>query len=164
MDGEVRAGADVTPLGHDGSRRFPRLLLPYEENVVDLEALGRVLMAAHEEGLPACLFRVIDGPGDEFELGLLRVGDLHPIEVLQGFVAPDDWSALGVVAGAWATTPAGRERARVAVVVDREGAASGVVALASGRTITEAPSEGRLLDGLRSALGVVPQAGRVSGC
>lgn len=101
--------------------------------------------------------------GDDLDLGILPLDGLHPAELLDGFSAPDDWLALGVVTRGWAA-PMGplrpsrhpaRRRVCTTVLLDRGG---GVV----GRTVDDAgavvidgpPGEGEVLELLRAALGL----------
>jgi hypothetical protein len=87
---------------------------------------------------------------------------------LVGFVAPRRCSAVGVVAGGWATPlpgrtgtgrqgrqgREGRQRVRTTLLVDRDGMGAGRVRWASGRVVDEPPVSGRMLDCLRRALGL----------
>jgi hypothetical protein len=89
---------------------------------------------------------------------------------LVGFVAPKRCSAVGVVAGGWATTTADadrivsggsrsspRERVRSTVVVQRDGSSFGRLRWASGRVVDEAPTYGRMFDCLRRAVGLATE-------
>jgi hypothetical protein len=79
---------------------------------------------------------------------------------LFGFVAPRRCSAVGVVAGGWASlingpsdrTAGDRERVRSTLLLDRDGMAAGRVRWASGRVVDEPPTSGRMVDCLRRAM------------
>jgi hypothetical protein len=125
-----------------------------KEGVVDLAPLVRVLETVAAKGGPPTLFHVVEGAGDEFQLGVLPIEHVSPFEMLLGFDAPAEWSALGLLSGGWAHTPAGRQRVTMAVAVDRAGGLSAHTRLADGQELTEPPSEGRVLDCLRRAMGL----------
>jgi hypothetical protein len=77
---------------------------------------------------------------------------------LVGYVAPGECSAVGIVAGGWATPLSGcastsdGQRVRSTVVLDRDGRVAARVRWASGRILDEPPTSGRMLDCLRRAL------------
>jgi hypothetical protein len=118
------------------------------------------------------LARVDDDP-TQVELRLRDLDGVSPTDALFGFVAPEDCLALASVGGGWAAPPDeedGEEaflghratrrpsahpdavRARIIVVVDRNGRTAGRTVLADGRTIDEPPSGGFVLDALHRAL------------
>lgn len=86
--------------------------------------------------------------------------DGAPADVLLGFVAPDDWVALGVAAGGW-THPidsgpgptAPRQRAAVVTIVHRSGLVVSRVRMGD-EVFHEPPACGLTLDALRRALGL----------
>ena len=70
--------------------------------VLDLDPWVEILEAVlpdHQNGL---LIRLVPD-GDHIELGLLPLDGLHPSELLDGFVAPPEWAALGLVTRGWAS-------------------------------------------------------------
>lgn len=75
-----------------------------------LAALAELAEAGFRDRRPgACLLRARD-LGDEVELGWRPVeGGAHPLDDLAGFVAPDDWTAIGVAATGFARHLARRE-------------------------------------------------------
>jgi hypothetical protein len=107
------------------------------------------------------LVRLEAGPGhDEIQLGLLEL-DVHPLERLLGFTAPDEWQALGVCCEGWAasldsgTRPSrakGRMRVRHALLVSRDGLIESGLRLAGGEFEPMPGGEGALLDALQRAL------------
>ncbi|HSH62417.1 MAG TPA: hypothetical protein VK988_22760 [Acidimicrobiales bacterium] len=124
----------------------------------------------HERGWgqPPLLLRIEGGldPDKVAELAV-RALDGHPAEALLGFSAPPTWTAMGVGAEGWATScaaaphgdqteapaGAGRERVRSVVLLGRRGGPVGRLRWADGRTLAQAPDEGRVLDCLARALG-----------
>jgi hypothetical protein len=101
----------------------------------------------------------------------LHALDGHPTDALLGFVAPDDWSCIGVSSGAWASTydgppdrpvPTGiaRRRVHLVYVVDRAGASVSIYREADQLPRTQRASRaaperaGALDDHLRRALGI----------
>jgi hypothetical protein len=111
-----------------------------------------------------------DAPG-EVEVGVLPLGELHPAEVLDGFEAPEEWFALGVVATGWGAPDDGsrpsthprRRRVISTVLVDRAGHVAGRIRFASGEVIAAPPEAGEVLELLRRALGLAPSAVSRSG-
>ncbi|MEY2449782.1 MAG: hypothetical protein QOH79_3258 [Acidimicrobiaceae bacterium] len=98
-----------------------------------------------------------------FDLGVRPIdGDISVVEALAGFVAPDDWLAVGVVTEGNARHLADREarhRVRCVHLVDRTGASGSTVRLQGedatvlGTTEEHEPS-GRIDDACRRALGL----------
>ncbi|MBA3653459.1 MAG: hypothetical protein H0W70_04625 [Actinobacteria bacterium] len=87
----------------------------------------------------------------------------HPLEVLMGFVAPDEWAALGAVCHGWATRqltvrPSNAEdrvRIRSIHVSARDGGEIGGYRQAgSPFELAPGPAEGMVPDALRRALGL----------
>jgi hypothetical protein len=82
--------------------------------------------------------------------------DDHNMERLIGFVAPDNCTAVALVAGGWAWSmdrpvaeaKAERQRIRTTCAVSRLGQVAGRIRWADGLEINEAPSTGRALDSL----------------
>jgi hypothetical protein len=109
------------------------------------------------------LVRLRRSDGVDLDLGVLPLDGLHPAELLEGFTAPDDWIALGVVTRGWAS-PMGpvrpsahpaRRRVCSTVLLDREGAVVGRTIDEAGVVVADGPPrEGVVLELLRSALGV----------
>lgn len=100
---------------------------------------------------------------DRVDLAVLPLDGLHPAELLDGFVAPEDWLALGLVTRGWAA-PLGparpsahpaRRRVCTTVLLDRSGSTVGRTIDDSGRVVIDGPpGEGAVLDLLRCALGL----------
>src|SRR5437899_9036034 len=86
----------------------------------------------------AVLVRLSQPDDDEVEVGVLPLGGVHPADMLDGFDAPADWAALGIVCRGWASPMDGerpslhpnRRRVLATVLLDRAGNWA-------GRTITE---------------------------
>lgn len=104
----------------------------------------------------------VDAP-DEIDLGLLPLDELHPAELLEGFEAPPECIALGLVTGGWAAPmfegrpsrhPA-RRRVTNTVLIDRAGNVAGRLRWDDGTTLDEPPADGELLRLLRVAMGVI---------
>jgi hypothetical protein len=90
---------------------------------------------------------------------------------LVGFVAPTGCSAVGLVAGGWATKVAGgpdgaaggrsssggRQRCRTTVLVQRDGTCCARLRWESGRIVDEAPTSGRMFDCLRRTVGLATE-------
>jgi hypothetical protein len=131
---------------------------------IDLEPWLEILDVAVPASQDGVLVRLAPD-GDDIELGVLPLDGLHPAELLEGFTAPTDWSALGLVARGWAA-PMGdvrpsahpsRRRVTTTVLVDREGRTVGRTCDDRGNVVIDGPpKEGRLLDLLRTALGIEP--------
>ena len=134
---------------------MPTCSSPLLERVVDV-----LLNARPDEGEGAMLVHVV-ATDDGLDLGVKPI-DGHPSEHLLGFVAPDAWDALGLVANGWAS-PMGavrpsqhpdRVRTSSAVLVCRDGRVFAKTVGADGTAHTRPPSSGVLLDGLHRALGL----------
>jgi len=102
-----------------------------------------------------------DCSGGDVELGLLPLDGVHPAELLDGFDAPDEWWALGLVTRGWAspmgpTRPSqhpGRRRVTTTVLLDRAGRLVGRTVGDDGTVwIDGPPSEGELIRLLRQAM------------
>ena len=94
------------------------------------------------------------------EIAIRSLEGEHPFDALLGFVAPEDWEVLGVIAPGWGTQyakdPPLRRRLRVIHVASRAGEEASVLrwtgdAAAAAAPITERPV-GRVADCLRRAL------------
>jgi hypothetical protein len=131
-----------------------------------LDPWVELLDLALPEGRPCQLVRLAqppDAPG-EVEVGVLPLGELHPAEVLDGFEAPQEWFALGVVATGWGAPDDGlrpsshprRRRVISTVLVDRAGRVAGRIRFPSGEVIAAPPEAGEVLELLRRALGLTP--------
>ena len=115
------------------------------------------------------------GPVDELPTGdgaslirVMRNGEIairsldgdHPYDALLGFVAPDDWEVLGVIASGWGTFYAGpqegkRRRVRAIHVASRAGEEAGLLRFAgddSPSIEAAKDSPGRVADCIRRAL------------
>jgi hypothetical protein len=98
---------------------------------------------------------------DGLDLGVLPLDGLHPLDLLDGAVAPPGWLALGLVSRGWASPWDGsrpsRHPARVPVVAtvlaDRSGRFVGRVVASDGTVLLdEAPTEGEVPAALLAAL------------
>lgn len=101
------------------------------------------------------------GTSGQAELGVLPLGGSHPLELLEGTVAPPEWLALGVVSRGWASPWDGarpsRHPARVRIVatvlLDRAGNVAGRVVAGDGTVVLDQPPvDGAVPDALRAAL------------
>jgi hypothetical protein len=122
-----------------------------------LDAVGDVVAA---QGQPTWVrvFGPGEADGDDFSVGFCSEPD-----ALLGWVATPDCNAVGVVAtgrlhvlpGAPPQTEGlGCDRIRIACLVARTGNAASKVVLPDGRTVDQAPTEGRMLDCLRRCFGL----------
>jgi len=132
--------------------------------ITDLEPWLEILDAAVPATQNGVLVRLgVVEEGETLELGLLPLDGIHPAELLEGFEAPAEWFALGLVTRAWAA-PMGdvrpsshpaRRRVCTTVLVDRDGRVVGRTTGADGSILIDGPpEEGRLLDLLRQSLGL----------
>ena len=128
-----------------------------------LEQLVGILDAANDGEPPPKLVRIelID---DDVQIGMKPLAEGSIADHLLGCVAPEEWVALGVMAGGWAGPMDGShlrpsahpegQRIRSVVLVGRDGETAGVTRFADGRTIDGAPPEGAAMDCLRRAMGL----------
>jgi hypothetical protein len=108
------------------------------------------------------LVRLEQAPDDPeaVELGVLPLEGIHPAELLEGFVAPASWVALGVVCPGWASpvgagSPSGhpaRRRVTTTVLVDRAGNVAGRLRWEDESTLDVAPPEGEVVRLLLAAM------------
>lgn len=98
----------------------------------------------------------------ELQVGVSDLDGDHPLTALMGFVAPDDWWALGVISTGWmgpldggrpSANPDAVRTAQV-IAVTREGHVVSHVRAADGESFDDPPSHGRTLDALRRAVGL----------
>ena len=99
--------------------------------------------------------------GDTAEIGLLPLHGVHPLELLDGFEAPAEWFAFGLIARGWASPmddeqpsrhPA-RRRVTSTVLLDRDGHVAGRTIDEAGEVVIDGPpTEGAVLDALKAAL------------
>lgn len=92
------------------------------------------------------------GPLEAPELGVLALEGEHPGQVLLGFTAPEECSALGVVSTGWSLPPE-RVAVRSTVLVARDCTVAGRLSIEGAEPVTSAPESGVMLDLLRRALG-----------
>ena len=100
------------------------------------------------------------------EIAVRSLDGDHPYDALLGFVAPDDWEILGVIAPGWGTYYAGpskgeRRRVRVVFVASRRGEEASLLRFAGDEEptiMTEAQAPGRVADCVRRALDVATPA------
>jgi hypothetical protein len=101
-----------------------------------------------------------DAP-DQVEVALLPLRGDHPTLVLDGYVAPPDTLAIGVITGGW-VGPMGegapsqhpfRQRVTSTVLVGRVGNVAARVRTEDGPLLDTSPTEGAVLDALKASLG-----------
>ena len=138
-----------------------RRATPSPHHASPLQAVAEVVDLALADQLEhnGVLLRIIDAPdGDPevFELGWKSLEGDHPFEVLAGFTAPPEWSAIGVLVTGRAHHLDRPGQPPTAVtstyVVDRAGNVAGV--LRQGAKVEAIPgeAEGTVPDALRRAL------------
>ncbi|HVF32494.1 MAG TPA: hypothetical protein VM933_05615 [Acidimicrobiales bacterium] len=103
-----------------------------------------------------------DQEGGNVGFRVLEAGE-HPLDHLLGFVAPESWSAIGLVCYGWASPPseAGarpsehpeRRRVRVVSLLDRSGDERATATLDDG-TVVDEPGAGTVTDALHRCLGL----------
>jgi hypothetical protein len=91
------------------------------------------------------------------EVAVRSLDDQHPFDALLGFVAPDDWEVLGVIAPGWGTRvdTGVRLRTRVIYVAARDGEEASLIRFAGEDAEILQPTEravGRVADCVRRAL------------
>jgi hypothetical protein len=92
------------------------------------------------------------------EVGVRSLDNQHPFDALLGFVAPDDWEVLGVVAPGWGTRidTGARQRTRVVYLAARDGEEASLIRFAGDDNAEILrPTErtiGRVADCVRRAL------------
>jgi hypothetical protein len=120
-----------------------------------LERIGALLLDTVEDRQPTTLVHVIhDDDGEGFTLGTKHIHEA-PHEWLFGFTAPAGWWALGALCSGRAFGPDQPDRrAKVAIIVDREGNLGGGAIVDGGPLLDEPPGEGLVVDSLRRALGL----------
>lgn len=100
------------------------------------------------------------------EIAIRSLEGEHPYDALLGFVAPEDWEVLGVIAPGWGTYYGGtkkgeRRRVRVVHVVGRSGDRASVVRFAGDTEATvmdDTASPGRVADCIQRALNLPTEA------
>jgi len=132
--------------------------------------LASLVLAAdrelHAAGVDGAVLRVGPLAPAGSPLAWFPLEGAHPLDVLLGFTAPAHWPALGVscagrgrvlAGGGPPTGPAARpvaEPVRVTVLLDRAGAAAGVVRRGDRTTPLADPPQGTVADACRRALGL----------
>jgi hypothetical protein len=109
-------------------------------------------LAATSGGALLCAGEPLSGPGS---LAWFPLAGAHPLDLLLGLDAPRHWAALGVACTGRAHTASARpEPVAVTILLDRAGAAAGV--LRRGATVSDMPDrpEGVVADACRRALGL----------
>lgn len=133
---------------HTSTESLTRLATTIDADLGDVDELPT--------GDSASLIRVTRGG----EIAIRSLDGDHPFDALLGFVAPDDWEVLGVIAPGWGTlyeqNPPSRRRIRVIHVASRSGDEASLLRFAGDDTATTAPPgelpAGRVADCLRRAL------------
>jgi hypothetical protein len=120
--------------------------------------------------------RLPEGPDDEVQFSLKPLPPgMHPLEVLDGFIAPLDWAAVGVVArgkvrqlddvGGPGTAP---QQGTVVAIVARDGTRVGGIRVGDGPLLLDVagpndPVYGEIALALCRAVGVPAVAGKPEG-
>jgi hypothetical protein len=133
---------------HTSTESLNRLVTTIDADLGDVDELPT--------GESASLIRVTRSG----EIAIRSLDGDHPFDALLGFVAPDDWEILGVIAPGWGTryeqSPPSRQRIRVIHVASRSGDEASLLRFAGEPTATAAPigelPAGRVADCLRRAL------------
>ena len=129
--------------------------------VLDLDPWVEILEAVLPTDQNGLLIRLVPD-GDDIELGVLPLDGLHPTELLDGFVAPPEWAALGFITRGWASPMDGvrpsqhpaRRRIVGTILLDRLGNTAGRIIDERGDVVIDhPPPEGEVPRLLRSALG-----------
>lgn len=122
-----------------------------------LAAVAELIDGAMPDHDGHLLVHVIEEP-DDVALGLLPIPrSEHPMSVLAGFTAPDDWAAVGVRARGTAHHLDGddaSESARATFLVHRNGASHSMLRVGDDVTHVAVPVEGTLPDACRRVLGL----------
>lgn len=126
----------------------------------------QVLDQVRADELEPCLL-FVEPAVDDVRLGIKPLDGAHPSTLLLGFVAPDEWYALGVAAGGWAydvadraTGAPARHRVVVVTIVSRSGEVAHRTHVvddpAADRRLRDAGDEvdGEQVDLLRLSLGL----------
>jgi hypothetical protein len=87
-------------------------------------------------------------------LGWKSLEGVHPVDALLGFVAPDDWRAIGVCTTGRALSPGGTEAVTVTLLVDRAGTAASVLQRGGALEVLPGRPDGMVADACRRALGL----------
>lgn len=119
---------------------------------LDLEPWVAIVEAALPAHQNAMLVRLVPD-GDTIELGLLPLDGVHPAELLDGFDAPEEWAAIGLVARGRSLTAERKGRVVITHLVGRDGAEHGRVVDNKGEVLIDSPAPvGELPRLLRQAL------------
>ena len=92
------------------------------------------------------------------EVAIRSLDHQHPFDALLGFVAPEDWEVLGVIAPGWGThvDTGKRQRTRVIYVAARDGEEASLIRFAGDDDASvmrpSEPTVGRVADCVRRAL------------
>jgi hypothetical protein len=116
-----------------------------------------------EAGVEGAVVSVAADPHEPLAYDHYSLDGAHPLERLLRFVAPPEWAAIGVSSTGWAhpvdaggrpRPVAGSPRVRVTVLIDRSGAAGGVLHDGDDVTGLPEPPQGVVADACRRALGL----------
>jgi hypothetical protein len=121
------------------------------------DALVALATIAHEhlaDDPRGALLRLHDGQITTECLGWLSLDGAHPLDVLAGFVAPDDWRAIGVCATGRAHEPAGTSEVTFTLLVDRGGATASLLQRGGELEVLPGRPDGLVADACRRALGL----------
>jgi len=130
-----------------------------DEVLVFLGRLADSFCTTVDDRRGASLLRVAS-TDDGLEVGILDL-DGPPAEALLGAEVPDEWVALGVVAGGWAhplddgqVGRGCRRRVTSVVIVHRSGEIVARLRVGNDEVLREPPAYGLILDGLQRAFGL----------
>jgi hypothetical protein len=146
---------------------MPKHKLSYERSF--LHDVVDTFCSQVAEGGDSFLFRMAGVDDSGCDIGVLPLEGRHPADALLTMAAPDDWWALGVATGGWArplddSGTVGERLGRVAtgLAVTRSADVVSRVRF-KGRTISEPPGYGAVLDNLQRAMGLAtaPPTARV---
>jgi hypothetical protein len=121
------------------------------------DALVALATAAHEQLADdprGALLRVHETAPVAECLGWKSLEGVHPVDALLGFVAPDDWRAIGVCTTGRAHSPRGTEAVTLTLLVDRAGATASVLQRGGALEVLPGRPDGMVADACRRALGL----------
>lgn len=121
------------------------------------DALLAQATAAHEQLADdprGALLRVHETAPVAECLGWTSLEGVHPVDALLGFVAPDDWRAIGVCTTGRAHSPHGTEVVTLTLLVDRAGATASVLQRGGALEVLPGRPDGMVADACRRALGL----------
>jgi hypothetical protein len=121
------------------------------------DALVALATAAHDQLADdprGALLRVHETAPVAECLGWKSLEGVHPVDALLGFVAPDDWRAIGVCTTGRAHSPRGTEAVTLTLLVDRAGGTASVLQRGGALEVLPGRPDGMVADACRRALGL----------